>query len=99
MQADGVRLTGTMSSYRHPANSGNLVERYFCSTCGSPIFSTNAAMPGLVFLRASSLDDLEQVKPQMIVYASRAPSWEMMDPSLPAFAELPDGGASSAINS
>jgi hypothetical protein len=97
VQGEGVRLTGVMSSYQRSADSGNIVERYFCSTCGSPIYSTNAAMPGLVFLRASSLDDPDQIRPQMVVYASRAPKWDVMDASLPSFAETPEGGPSSVI--
>jgi hypothetical protein len=46
-------------------------------------------MPGMVFVKASSLDDLEIAKPQMIVYASRAPSWRYLDPDLLTFAEMP----------
>lgn len=44
VRADGVRLVGAMSSYRRPADSGNIVERFFCPTCGSPIYSTNSAL-------------------------------------------------------
>jgi hypothetical protein len=95
--ADGLRLIGEMSCYRRPADSGNVVERFFCPTCGSPIYSTNVAMPGLVFLRASSLDDPDRIKPQMIVYASRAPKWDVMDASLPTFLELPAGGPASVM--
>jgi hypothetical protein len=47
-------------------------------------------MKGLVFVRASSLDDLEIAKPQVIVFASRAPSWRHLDPELPAYAEMPE---------
>jgi hypothetical protein len=97
VRADGVRLTGSMSSYRRAADSGNIVERYFCPNCGAPLYSTNAAMPGLMFLRASSLDDPDQITPQMVVYASRAPKWGVIDASLPAFAEVPEGGPSAVI--
>ena len=54
-----VTLTGRTQSYARPADSGNLVSRHFCPTCGAALFSRNAAMPGMIFLRASSLDDLE----------------------------------------
>ena len=33
-------------------------------------------LPGMVFVRASSLDDPEVFQPQMIVYSSRKPSWD-----------------------
>ena len=56
---DGFQLQGVVKGFSKPADSGNLVTRYFCPECGSAIYSRNAAMPGLVFLRASSLDDPE----------------------------------------
>ena len=55
-------------------------------------------MPGMAFLRASSLDNPEDVTPQMIVYASRAPFWDKLDPDLPTFPEMPEGGPDSVID-
>jgi hypothetical protein len=89
---DAFVVTGEVKFYDHPADSGNLVSRGFCPNCGSPIYSKNAGMPGIVFPRASTLDDPEMAKPQMIVYASRAPSWDYLDPALPAFPAMPEGG-------
>ncbi len=57
--------------------------------------STNSAMDGLVFLRASSLDDPNVITPGLIVYASRAAAWDHLDPALPAFPEMPEGGPQS----
>ena len=84
-----VTITGQVAEYAAPADSGNVVTRAFCPVCGAPVYSTNAGMPGLTFLRASSLDDPEVFQPQMVVYASRAPSWDHMDGSLPSFAIMP----------
>jgi hypothetical protein len=90
--AESYSAKGVLASYSHPADSGNLVERYFCPTCGCAIHSINPAMPAMLAIRASSLDDPNSVTPQMIVYASRAPAWDVMDPALPSFAEMPPGG-------
>lgn len=86
-----VSLAGTTTCFAKPADSGNLVTRCFCPTCGAPVFSTNASMPGVVFLRASSLDDLEVFKPQIHVYVSRAATWDRPDATLPAFDTMPPG--------
>jgi len=43
----------------------------------------------MVFPRASSLDDPEIFKPGLVVYTKRAPSWDQLDPSLPAFEGMP----------
>lgn len=86
-----VALTGELKGYARPADSGNLVTRYFCPTCGAAIYSINAAMPQMIFLRASSLDDPEVFKPQMHVYVSRAASWDARREGLPAFDTMPPG--------
>ena len=86
-----IALTGTPKAYDRAADSGNVVTRLFCPTCGAAILSRNAAMPGMTFLRASSLDDLEVFQPQMHVYMSRAASWDGANADLPTFALMPPG--------
>ncbi|MPZ56347.1 MAG: aldehyde-activating protein [Rhizobiales bacterium] len=85
----GFRVSGALRFYDAPADSGNIVSRGFCPTCGSPIYSTNSAMRGMIFLRASSLDDPEVFKPQMVVYTKRAPSWDAIAGGLPSFEAMP----------
>ncbi|MEX2499488.1 MAG: GFA family protein [Wenzhouxiangellaceae bacterium] len=82
-------VEGEVKFYDAPADSGNLVSRGFCPNCGSPVYSTNSGMPGMVFVRASSLDNPEVFKPQMVVYTDRAASWDRIDGSLPSFAAMP----------
>ena len=85
----GFTIQGEVKFFDKPADSGNIVSRGFCPNCGSGIISTNSGMPGLVFVRASSLDNPEQFRPQMIVYTDRAPGWDTMDTNLPGFATMP----------
>ena len=92
-----VTITGEVTVYERPADSGAVGGRAFCPTCGAPVYSTNANMPDMLFIRASSLDDPEVFKPQVVVYASRAPVWDHMDPNLPSHAEIPDGGPQQVI--
>ena len=84
-----VRKAGALKFFDLPADSGSIVSRGFCPECGSPIVSRSSSLPGKVCVRASSLDYLEIAKPQVIVYASRAPSWRYLDPDIPAFPEMP----------
>lgn len=91
---DAVRITGDVKIYEHPADSGNVVGRAFCPECGSPIYSLNSGMPGAIVLSASSLDDQEIFKPQMVVYHSRGASWDTLDPSLPTFETMPPNAPS-----
>jgi hypothetical protein len=86
-----LTLTGELKTYVRAADSGNLVSRSFCPTCGAGVTSSNPAMPGLTFLRASSLDDLEVFQPQMHVFAMRAASWDAHSPGVPVFDRMPPG--------
>ena len=55
------------------------MSRAFCPTCGCQMWSTNSAMPHLVFLHANSLDDIEVFKPQFVVYTKRAATWDHIE--------------------
>lgn len=94
---EGFSVSGEVRFYDRPADSGNIVSRGFCPNCGAPVYSKNSGMPGMVFPRASSLDDLEVIAPKMVVYASRAASWDYMDPALPSFEMMPEGGPAKVI--
>lgn len=83
------QVSGEVRFFDAPADSGTIVSRGFCPTCGSAVYSKNATMPGLVFVRASSLDDPNVFQPQTIVYTARAPAWSKIDSALPSFEEMP----------
>ncbi len=89
MPAQAVEIKGNPSRYDKPADSGNMVSRYFCPTCGGQVYATNSGMPGMIYLRASSLDDPEVFSATLIVYRRGAPTWDLMDPDLPAFETMP----------
>jgi len=91
-----VSVTGDVTVYEKAADSGNMVGRAFCPTCGAAVYSVNSGMADLIFLRASSLDDPEVFQPQLAVYTSRGPSWDLIDPDLPAFEEMPPPAAMPA---
>ena len=82
-------VQGEVRFFESVADSGNMVSRGFCPSCGSPIYSRNSGMPGMVFVRASSLDNPDAFTPGLIVYASRAPAWGQPRDDLPVFAEMP----------
>lgn len=97
MMAKDFEVTGEVKFYDAPSDSGSIVSRGFCGNCGSPIYSKNSNMPEMVFPKASSLDDPEVITPGMVVYASKAPSWDHVDPNLPSFALMPEGDISDFI--
>ncbi len=81
-----LRLTGSLQVYHDKGESGAAVERNFCPTCGSPIFSAIGAAPGIVALKAGTLDDPDQVSPTVQVYCDSAVAWAGLET---AAAKLP----------
>jgi hypothetical protein len=84
-----VTVTGTIRSHSRPAGSGQLVERFFCPTSGSTLYSRPQAMAGLTMLHAGTLENPRQVAPPMSIVTSRAVAWDPPAASLPGFPELP----------
>ena len=83
------KITGDVKFFDKPADSGNIISRGFCPECGSPVYSKNSGMPGIVFVRASSLDNPDDFKPQMIVYKKRAASWDSIAGDMPGYSAMP----------
>lgn len=82
-------MSGEIRPYDSHADSGIIDSRGFCPNCGSAIYSTNSGVPGLVFVRASRLNDPEVFNPQIVVDTDCAVSWDQLDPSLSGFATMP----------
>jgi hypothetical protein len=84
-----AHLLGQATLWDKTAESGNIVSRAFCPTCGSSVYSTNNGMPELVFIRAASLDDPSRFQPQMVVWSKSGYAWDHIDPDLPKFEKMP----------
>lgn len=80
-----ARVTGTPKFAQTRTDSGHIASRGFCPDCGSHVLAGTGSAPELVAVFAGSLDDPEQFRPQMVIYHSRGPSWDHVDPALPSF--------------
>lgn len=86
-----VRLTGDAKRWDLVGDSGNVKTRAFCPECGSPVYMTFAADPGVFAVHAASLDDPTRFKPQLVTYRVRGLAWDHIDASLPGFDRMPPG--------
>ena len=87
--SDKVAIEGDLRWYESTAESGNLMERGFCPSCGTPLFSRSDARPHLLIVRAGALDDPELLAPQGTIWTDEAPSWAHIDTGLPQFPRQP----------
>jgi hypothetical protein len=86
---DAVQVQGTLRDYSCLADSGNVMHRRFCPTCGTQVFTESEARPTLIFVRAGTLDDSEVAQPAATIWTSQAPSWACINPDLPRVAAQP----------
>jgi hypothetical protein len=92
-QSADVTIEGETSDHRAVADSGNVMHRRFCPTCGTPLFSSAESRAHLIFVRAGALDDPEQARPVMTIWTSAAPTWACINADLPAIPGQPPPAA------
>ena len=63
------------------ADSGRTLHRYFCGDCGSPIYSQRESNPGMVVVRAGTLDSGEGMKITAHIWTKSARPWAYIDPA------------------
>jgi len=89
MSEKDVRVTGKLHDFHHKVDSGNTLSKHFCPNCGSQMFTKNPKREGIIGLRAGSINEKDEIKPQFNVYCvSKAPC-TILDDSLPAFDKMP----------
>ena len=62
--------------------SGNLVYRYFCGDCGSPIYSQRSKVPEMMVLKVGTLDSSGDMKLAMNIWTNSARPWMHIDPTI-----------------
>jgi hypothetical protein len=87
---DAVRFEGVITTLVKTADSGNTVERGFCPTCGSQMYSRTIQPAGApIRIRAGTLDNPELKAPEAIIWTDSAPAWAVLDPKLPHHPKAP----------
>ena len=80
----GLELTGETREYVSKADSGTVMRRHFCGRCGTPLFNEAQDRPDLTVVRAGALDDPAIGSQGGVIWTASAPSWELVDPTLPS---------------
>jgi hypothetical protein len=86
-----LKINGDLKTFEDKGDSGNKVYRRFCDTCGSPIISELGASPGMIAVKAGTLDDTSGLKPAAQVYCVSRQDWVVLPDSIPGFDKNPPG--------
>lgn len=78
VKADRFTITAGqehLRSYADTGESGQAVHRFFCATCGSPIYGTPESYSTLVSLRVVTLDEPITQRPAFSIFTHNVPPW------------------------
>jgi len=72
-----LTVTGELTTYNETGELGDAVyvRRRFCNSCGSPIVSELALSPGIIAVKAGTLDDTSDVQPTIEAWCVDRQPW------------------------
>ena len=62
-------------------------QRFFCKVCGSPIYSKTTKLPGVLRIRAGTIDGDIDTKAMAHLYVAHKANWYEITDDFPRFAE------------
>lgn len=68
-------LRGTLKSFTRSSDSGRPVVCSFCTECGNRIIHEPSRAPGMVNVRAGTLDDTSWLKPTLQAWTASKQGW------------------------
>lgn len=79
-------ISGGDSLTEYESSPGKV--RAFCGHCGSPVLSRRTSMPGVVRVRAGTINEDLPVRPAFHIFAAHKANWWEIQDALPQFNEF-----------
>jgi len=86
---DAFMVTGEMTRYDYTADSGNVMTRFFCSKCGSPVYGFGSGNAAAIMVRAGGLDNPALFEANFALFSDSGQAWDPIDPSIKSFPGMP----------
>ena len=77
-----VSIVGQAKYFESASDSGSIHTRGFCANCGSQLFAKFSAMPGMLGIKAGTLNHSLHYVPKLDFYVASAAPWDFMNPEL-----------------
>ena len=75
IKEENFEITGEVNNYSHLSDAGNNMTKYFCPKCGSQVFGKNSGRPGIITIRAGTVNEKDIIKPiRNLFLKSKVPS-------------------------
>jgi hypothetical protein len=89
LPASLLDIRGETAEYVYAGDGGSISRHWSCAACATRIANENGAVPGMVILRAGTLDRSGEITPAAHIWTSRKQPWVMLTPTVAAFEESP----------
>jgi hypothetical protein len=84
-----IAVTGPVVTYEHEGTANTPSRQRLCAECYTRISNSNAAAPGLVILRAGTLDDSNLLEPVAHIWVKRKQPWVAIPEDVRSWPESP----------
>ncbi|KAL6408107.1 glutathione-dependent formaldehyde-activating protein [Ilyonectria robusta] len=79
LESNFVSTAGTPKAFKRKGGSGNEGSEHFCPDCGAQLYVTSNAAPGIVIIKAGTLDDWRlndtKFKPTVEIFCQYKYNW------------------------
>ena len=82
-----LQVSGPLVVYELATPSGRVSMQRMCSVCHTRVFNSNSARPGVVVVRAGTLDRSDELQVTAHIWASRKQPWLQLPDGVPAWPE------------
>ena len=82
-----LSATGPIALYELTTPSGKVSKQRMCSVCHTRIYNSNSARPGVVVVRAGTLDQSDQLDAVAHIWVKRKQPWLTLPAGVPTWAE------------
>lgn len=82
-------LSGDLVFYDKTADSGRVVRMFACARCGTKVWNEPLASPGMLVVRAGTLDQMSWAIPIGNIWTDSKAPWVEIDPELVNFPRQP----------
>ena len=82
-----LTVDGEVAIYELSPGSGRISRQRVCSVCHSRVYNTNSARPGLVIIRAGTLDRSDELEVVAHIWTRRKQQWIAIPGGVPCWSD------------
>lgn len=84
---DAISVTGPVALYKREGTGGRISRQRVCGVCHTRIYNTNSIRPGVMILRAGTLDRSDEFDCAAHIWTKRKQAWIAIPDGVPSWLE------------